>query len=166
MTADQRNSWLRLEDAALLRECEQRYFRASGPGGQHRSKVETAIALLHRPSGLTAQAVESRSREVNQRKALRRLREALALQLRCPFDLASPELPPEFAAQRTADGKLAINRENADYPLVLATALDALAAAGGSYAVAAKALGVTTSQVIRFLQADPQVVRRLREKSK
>ena len=38
-----------------------------------------------------------------------------------------------------------------------AMALDALAAAGGSYAKAARALGLTTSQLLRFLRSDRHV---------
>ena len=163
--ANDRNVWLRQDDATLSRDCEERYFRASGPGGQHRNKVETAVLLVHGPSGLTAQAVESRHREENRRKALRRLRDTLALQVRGPFDLDSPKLPPEFIAQRTADGRLSVNQKNPVYPLIVATALDALTAAGGSYVVAAKALGLSTSQLIRFLQSDPQVWRTVREQA-
>jgi len=42
---------------------------------------------------------------------------------------------------------------------VVATVLDALLAGEGSYAKAAIALGLTTSQLIRFLEADRDVWR-------
>ena len=73
--SSRRNAWLRLDDAALLKECHQERYRASGPGGQRRNKVETAIRLHHRPSGLMAQAEESRSLEENRIRAIRRLRD-------------------------------------------------------------------------------------------
>lgn len=163
MRVADRNTWLRQDDVELLRDCDEGHFRASGPGGQHRNKVETAVRLHHRPSGVSAQAVESRHREENRQKALRRLRDALAIQLRAPFDLKSPKLPPEFLAHRSTDGKLSVNAKNPVYPLIVATVLDALAAAEGSYAAAAQALGLTTSQLIRFLQSDPQVWRTVQE---
>jgi DNA-binding IclR family transcriptional regulator len=47
---------------------------------------------------------------------------------------------------------------------VAATVLDALAAAEESYARAARALGLTTSQVLRFLQSDPQVWRQVSQR--
>lgn len=106
-----------------------------------------------------AQAEESRSLEENRRRALRRLRERMALELRTPFELAAPPVVPELTAHVGPNGALLINRRNRAYPIVVATVLDALEAAEGSYAKAARALGLTTSQVLRFLRSDPQVWR-------
>ena len=36
----------------LIAECDIRRLRRSGPGGQHRNKVETAISLHHLPTGV------------------------------------------------------------------------------------------------------------------
>jgi len=157
--SSRRNAWLRLEDAALLKDCHQERYRASGPGGQRRNKVETAIRLHHRPSGLVAQAEESRSPEENRRRALRRLRERMALELRSPFALGAPPVVPELAEHLGPKGALSVNPRNRAYPIVVATVLDALEAAEGSYAKSARALGLTTSQVLRFLRSDPQVWR-------
>ena len=39
-------------DEDLLRECEVKTFRSSGPGGQHVNKTESAVRLRHLPSGV------------------------------------------------------------------------------------------------------------------
>jgi hypothetical protein len=161
--AGRRDAWLRLDDAALLKQCAEERYRASGPGGQRRNKVETAVRLRHRASGAVSQAEEARSLEENRRRAVHRLRLRIALHVRAPFDLGSPQIPAELLAHRRADGALAINTKNAAYPLVVAAVLDALQAAGGSYAVAAPALGITTSQLLRFLRRDREVWRALSE---
>jgi protein subunit release factor B len=63
----------------LLAECEARRLRRSGPGGQHRNKVETAVSLRHLPTGVCAEANERRSQAQNRSTALFRLRVNLAL---------------------------------------------------------------------------------------
>ena len=52
---------------------------------------------------------------------------------------------------------------NPVYPVVLAAVLDALAEADGSYAGAAKKVGTTTSQLLKFLRADREAWRALSE---
>ncbi len=52
-------------------------FRASGPGGQHVNKSETAVRAVHVDSGLTATAQEERSQSANRRLAEARLLQSL-----------------------------------------------------------------------------------------
>ena len=77
----------------LLAQCDVRFLRRSGPGGQHRNKVSTAVVLVHRPTGIKAEANERRSQAENRTAALRRLRVQLALEVRRrrePGDSPSP----------------------------------------------------------------------------
>ena len=69
---------LALDDAALLAECQESFFVGGGPGGQHRNKTESAVRLVHLPTGLKVTATERRSRARNRARALERLRAALA----------------------------------------------------------------------------------------
>jgi ribosome-associated protein len=69
---------LRLPEQALLGECDEDFFIASGPGGQHRNKTESGVRLSHRPTGVTVTATERRSQAQNRGAALARLRERLA----------------------------------------------------------------------------------------
>ena len=62
---------------SLERDSDVEFFIASGPGGQHRNKVETGVRLHHRPSGLTVTAVERRSQHANREAAFERLAERL-----------------------------------------------------------------------------------------
>jgi len=67
-----------LPDDELLAQCEVQAHRAGGPGGQHRNKAETAVRLVHRPTGVVAEGKDQRSRVQNLSAALDRLREKLA----------------------------------------------------------------------------------------
>jgi len=55
-------------------------FRASGPGGQHQNKTESAVRAVHVPSGLAVVAREERSQHRNKALALERLAALLRLQ--------------------------------------------------------------------------------------
>ena len=58
-------------------ELEFEFFRGSGPGGQHRNTTDSGVRVRHLPTGLVAQATESRSQLRNRESALTRLAELL-----------------------------------------------------------------------------------------
>ena len=138
----------------LLRDCEVRFDRRSGPGGQNRNKVETAAILKHLPTGLVSEANERRNQGENRKAALFRLRIALALTIR----VEPPESPSPLWRSRAPAGKIRVNPEHDDLPALLAEALDTLAATNWDAKEAAGRLGVSTSQLVKFLKVEPKAL--------
>ncbi|MEM9882684.1 MAG: peptide chain release factor-like protein [Planctomycetota bacterium] len=141
----------------LLAECDVRRGRGSGPGGQRRNKVETAVTLTHRPSGVTAQASERRSQAENHRAAAFRLRVNLALAVRGEGRESTRGPSPLWSA-RVRDGRLAVNPTHDDFPALLAEALDRLGDRGHDVPAAASDLGVNASQLIKLLRHEPRAL--------
>jgi protein subunit release factor B len=73
---------------------DEKFARASGPGGQHVNKVSTAVTLRHRPSRLAVTVQDSRSQSFNRQLAWQRL-----------LDLIERTRHEQFAARRAAREK-------------------------------------------------------------
>ena len=143
-----------IDPSRLLAECEQRFTRRSGPGGQNRNKVETAVILRHRPTGLVAEASERRSQGENRERALFRLRLAMALEIRRPFEGG----PSALWLSRCRGGRLAVNPGHDDFPSLLAEALDALTSHDHDARVAAESLGCSATQLVNLLRDEPRAL--------
>lgn len=161
MTVD-RATWANLTDGQLLGQCQVDTYRASGPGGQKRNKTSSAVRLRHPASGLIVIAEESRSQHENRERALRRLRQALYLQVR--DTLASAALAPEALAQRPeihgargADGRFHLGRKDPRFWPAVGLVLDVLQAVEARVSQAAELLGTSTANVIELLRVDPKV---------
>ncbi len=148
----------------LLVQCDETRTRRGGPGGQHRNKVETAVVLVHRPTGVSAEGSERRSQAENRRVALWRLRLALALSHREP-PTAGPSL---LWHSRVRGRQLVIAADHDDYPALVAEAIDRLMAVGFEMRPAADALGVSMSQFTKLFRKVPAAwvaISRLREEA-
>lgn len=65
------------DDDALLGQCRVETFRSGGAGGQHRDTTDSAVRLVHEPTGVRVTAQDERSQHRNKKLALARLRERL-----------------------------------------------------------------------------------------
>jgi protein subunit release factor B len=97
--------------ATLERECDIQYFIATGPGGQHRNKVETGVRLTHRPTGVVVTATERRSQHANREAAYQRMAAKLE-ELQC---IAEPRVLTRTSAasrrRRLEDKRRASDRK-------------------------------------------------------
>jgi len=139
-----RDTLLALEDDALLRQCRQETYRASGPGGQHRNKTDSAVRLSVMDGKVMASCSDHRSQHRNRSEALRRLRITLAIELRRPIKT------------QKWSGAWDLGRKDRRYAGFLAHVLDTLAAHDWAVGLAADGLGISTGKLIRTLARDPQ----------
>jgi len=153
--------WLAVNDDALLADCDVDTYKASGPGGQHRNKVSSAVRLRHRPTGIITHGDDSRSQHTNKRLALKRLRMQLALQIRRSVDpmVWQGRLPEAIAACLTTPRggrtvRLEIGRKDARFWPLGQFLLDLLDACEGQLGKAAGVVGVTTSNLVAQLKKD------------
>jgi hypothetical protein len=161
----------------LLKEVDFRTTRGPGPGGQHRNKSDTMVRLTHRPTAIHAQAGERRSLDLNRAEAIHRLRVNLALRCRTPpprpatfssgmeTSVSSAHgaaiEPSELWRSRVKGRRLVVSAAHADFPALLAEALDVLAWLADDVPATARTLGVTTSQLARFLAVEPAALAEL-----
>ncbi|CAN5904359.1 hypothetical protein BH11MYX3_BH11MYX3_26570 [soil metagenome] len=156
-----RADYLLVGDDALIAQCEVDRYRASGPGGQHRNKTESAVRLRHKLSGVSAIGEDSRSQSENKLHAVRRLRSAIALELREPVRIEG-FVPSRRLAAMVAGGTAPLGAKTkltGEYWAGMAELLDLLVAGSLEIATTAQRLGITTGALSKLLLHDDQVAR-------
>lgn len=160
-----RAHYLLATDDALIAQCEVDRYRASGPGGQHRNKTESAVRLRHKLTGVTAIGEDSRSQSENKLHAVRRLRSAIALEVREPVALEtyapSPRLAAFVAAGTAPLG--AKTKLTGEYWQSIAELLDLIVANQLEIGTSAQRLGITTGALSKLLLHDEAVGRVLND---
>ena len=133
-------------------QCRIDAYMASGHGGQKRNRSYSAVRATHLPTGIAVIAEESRSQHENKKRALQRLKKAIAVRVRKDTPLTA--LPEPIRHLFRPDVRELINPKNPLYPLLCATVLDALYHAQGKISIAAQTLGITTSRMNKILSRD------------
>ncbi|MDD2366390.1 MAG: peptide chain release factor-like protein [Desulfuromonadaceae bacterium] len=87
-------------------EIKVEFYRASGPGGQHRNTTDSAVRIRHLPTGIVANASESRSQFQNREVAMERLKQALARMERKIKKRISTRVPKRAKENRLSAKKI------------------------------------------------------------
>ena len=169
--------YLALSDEDLLDQCDVHLYKASGPGGQHRNKVSSAVRLKHRPTAVTAHSDESRSQHDNRRKAFSRLRMKLACDVRRGLEIVDGATAiPEVVAScmftprgrgPAARRKLGVGPRDRRFWPVAAFLLDLLETLEGKLSPAARCLGISTANFAAVLKSNRHLLtaaQRIRQK--
>ena len=96
----------------LEREVVVEVFRASGPGGQHVNKTESALRITHPPSGVVVTSQDSPSQFRNRATAFKRLIERLE-RLNVVPKKRVPTRPGKAARERRIETKKQVGRKKA-----------------------------------------------------
>ncbi|CAM6090340.1 unnamed protein product [Calypogeia fissa] len=153
-------NYLAMTDKQLFAQCRMDTYRASGPGGQHRNKTDSAVRLTHIPTGLVSQAADDRSQHINRSLALTRLRQIVALEVRHTVELEGYNTPLELVrilpsgtgGKRGNSQKIGPNHP--DFILGMKALMDLLYATGGSVSDAGKILGITTGALSKLITSN------------
>ena len=152
-----RNTLLSMDDDELSRCCEFEFFKGSGPGGQHRNKVSSAVRVKLAAFGISAADCSERTQHRNRANALAKLRHTMAIEIRQPVSLPDDDGKTGDAGGIGSDIPFECSIRNPRYYLFIAILLDRLEAAGFDQRKAAEMYGVSPSALIRKISADPSL---------
>ena len=135
-----REKLLNMSDEELLNNCKTDHFIATGNGGQKRNKTSSAVRLSLKNSDISVTASEDRQQSVNKKRAIRKMRIAIAMEMR--------EQATEW------DGQLDMNTKNTQYPLFIACLTDNLFDKNWQVSEVAKSMDISTGKLIKIIAKD------------
>ena len=153
-----------MDPDALAAECEFRATRRSGPGGQNRNKVETAVILTHRPTG-SAPGVGASHAGGEPSRGAARLRVELRWRSvgRSSGRTGSRSSPERLWRSRCRGGRIVVNPEHEDFPALLAEA-PMCSRPGAMTRAASEVLGCSATQLVKLLKDEPRALARVNER--
>jgi ribosome-associated protein len=92
-------------DEALIAQCRVQTFRATGPGGQGVNTTDSAVRIVHLPTGVMVTCRRERSQLVNKLQCIRRLR----AKLEAMNEVQAPRVPtkePRSVKRNVLDSKV------------------------------------------------------------
>jgi len=66
------------DDRELLKQCHVSAFRSTGSGGQHVNVTDSAVRLVHIPTGIVITSQKERSQYLNKKECLVKLRKRVS----------------------------------------------------------------------------------------
>jgi ribosome-associated protein len=87
-------------DVELLRECKVTAFRASGAGGRHVNVTDSAVRLVHLPTGITITSQKERSQYQNRQECIRKLRRKVSALNFIPKKRIATKVPRSIKEKR------------------------------------------------------------------
>lgn len=149
--------YLYLSNENLQQHCLIETFKVPGPGGQKKNVTNSAVRIkLKNNKQIEAVASESRSQHQNKLKAIARLRQVIALNLRS--NVSSSDLD-----ELQNNNYLVINPKNTNFAITTAILFDLLTKTAWDHQRLARDLNIGTNSLIRTLKKDRTVWRALTE---
>lgn len=109
------------DDEELLSQCKVSAYRSSGSGGQHVNVTDSAVRLVHIPTGIVVTSQKGRSQYSNKLDCIQKLREKVAklnyrAPKRIPTKMSKTVKNKNLAkkAKHSAKKKLRSSYENSD----------------------------------------------------
>lgn len=87
----------------IARDCQVQAFRATGPGGQGMNTTDSAVRMVHEPTGIVVVSRESRSQFQNRASCLRKLRAEFARRATPPKKRVATKPSKAAKARRLAN---------------------------------------------------------------
>lgn len=87
----------------IARDCQVQAFRATGPGGQGVNTTDSAVRMVHEPTGIVVVSRESRSQFQNRASCLRKLRAEFARRATPPKKRVATKPTKASRARRLAN---------------------------------------------------------------